>query len=99
MSTETTFISLQMINISRFLYFLTEDTILVPFQKKKMLGRYTEKHRWWGGGGRGGGIPSHSDMKSHFVLKITQSSNHDYYCIAQVLLHCMQVVYLQTNQI
>ena len=34
MSTETTSISLQKINISRFLYFRTEDTILVQFQEK-----------------------------------------------------------------
>ena len=34
MSTETTSISLQIIIISRFLDFLTEDTILVQIQEK-----------------------------------------------------------------
>ena len=35
---QTTSISLQIINISRFLYFLTEDTILLQFQKKNEKG-------------------------------------------------------------
>ena len=63
MSTATTSISLQIINISRFLYFLTEDTILVQFQEIEKGGfqKNTEAE----------GTPSHSDEKSHFILKIT----------------------------
>ena len=64
MSTETTSISLQIINISRFLYFLTEDTILVQFQEKIEKGCFQKN-------AEAEGTPSHSDRKSHIILKIT----------------------------
>ena len=64
MSTETTSMSLQIINISRFFHSLTEDTILVQPQKKNLKGEVYRKKLG------GGGIPSHSDRKSHFILKI-----------------------------
>ena len=64
MSTETTSISLQIINISRFLYFLTEDTILVQFQEKIEKGGFQKNTE-------AEGTPSHSDRNLHFILKIT----------------------------
>ena len=64
MSTETISISLQIINISRFLYFLTEDTILVQFQEKVENGGFQKNTETEG-------TPSHSGRKSHFILKIT----------------------------
>ena len=67
MSTETTYISLQIINISRFLYFLVEDTILVQFQEKIKKGGFQKNTE-------AEGTPSHSDIKSHFILKITHKN-------------------------
>ena len=49
MSTETTSVSLEIINISRFLHFLTEDTILVQLQKEKLKRRGIQKNTEGGG--------------------------------------------------
>ena len=64
MSTETTSIALQIINISPFLHFLTEDIILVQFQEKIEKGGFQKNTE-------AEGTPFHSDRKSHFILKIT----------------------------
>ena len=58
MSTETTSIALQITNISPFLHFLTEDTILVQLQKKIEKGGFQKNTD-------ADGTPSHSDRKSH----------------------------------
>ena len=65
MSIATTSISLQIINISKFFYFVTEDTILVQFQVKIEMGGIQKNIE------DGGGTPCYSDRKSHFILKIT----------------------------
>ena len=57
-------IALQIINISPFLHFLTEDTILVQFQGEIEKGGFQKNTE-------AEGTPSHSDKKNNILLKIT----------------------------